>query len=331
MNKLYQMLYILKNYSFKDFSDIYLTRKHQEYQYLDLLNKILKQGTPHSDRTGTGTIRLWGERLEFDLSNGKIPLYTTKKVSSRLIIEELMWFLKGATDVKKLQEKNVKIWNGNGSKEECEKLGRAEGDLGPIYGHQWRNFGATKKDEPLKEDYWSDQNKRWVNRAYNDDGKDQIKYIIDTINNNPDSRRILFSGWNPQEADKVNPPPCHTFYLFQVEGDKLNSMLVNRSSDKLLGSPYNIASLAILTHLIAHVTNLKANKIVFNTADTHLYKDHLEQAQLQIKRTPFPFPTFEINKKLKGKGFNALVDAKVDDFKILNYKSHASIKAKMSV
>lgn len=304
---------------------------HFEYQYLNLLKDLLENGSKHDDRTGTGTIRLNNKSLSFDLSSGELPLLTTKKVPARLIIEELRWFLAGSTDVKKLQEKNVKIWNGNGSKEECAKFGREEGDLGPIYGHQWRNFGATKRETPLKEDYWSKDNQRWVNRSYNDDGKDQIKYVVDTILNNPNSRRILFSGWNPLEADLVNPPPCHTFYLFQVAEGKLNAKLVLRSSDTFLGLGFNIASLAILVHLIATATSLNAGQIELNIMDSHLYLDHINQAKEQITRTPYPLPKIKIKDHLKGKGLDALTSFSVDDIDILDYKSHPKLAGKMSV
>lgn len=303
----------------------------EEQQYLNILNKILKEGKFHKDRTGTGTYRIWGSQMFYSLENNKIPILTTKKVVPRLIIEELLWFLSGSTDVKKLQDKNVKIWNGNGSKEECAKFNREEGDLGPIYGHQWRNFGASSKEKPLDKDYWSENNLRWVNRAYNDDGEDQLKYIIDTINNNPDSRRILLSGWHPKEQSKVNPPPCHTFYQFQVEEGKLNGSLYMRSSDTFLGLNFNLSSLAIWTCLLAKVTNLEPGNIFITTGDTHLYSDHVDQAKLQISREPYPFPSLHINDRLKGRGLEGILDAKLEDFEIRDYKSHGSIKAKMSV
>jgi len=306
-------------------------KNQEEYQYLNLLKTILEQGTKHNDRTGTGTFRIWGAHMEFDLSEGKVPLLTTKKVPARLVIEELLWFLKGCTDVKLLQEKKVHIWDGNGSKEECKKFNREEGDLGPIYGHQWRNFGASKRLFKKAKDMWSNRNLRYVNRAYKDDGYDQIKYIIDTIKNNPDSRRILLSGWNPKEAHQVNPPPCHTFYQFQVEGDKINGSLYLRSNDIFLGNPFNIASLAILVHLLSIVTGKKAGKIVISIGDAHLYSDHIEQAKIQLEREPYNFPSIEINNRLLNKGLEGIMEANIDDFEVKGYKSHPTIKAKMSV
>ena len=331
MNKYKQFFYILKNYPFKEFSDIYLTRKHPEYQYLDLMKKILKEGNSHEDRTGTGTIRLWGEKLEFDLSSGKIPFFTTRKLFSRIAIEELRWFLTGSTDVKKLQEKNIKIWNGNGSKEECNKFGRKEGDLGPIYGHQWRNFGASKRQSPLEEDYWSEKNKRWINREYEDDGYDQVKYLIDSIMNNPNSRRIIVDGWNAKEAHEVNPPPCHTVYQFQVNNGYLNASLTQRSGDTYLGIVTTQISFSIWINLLATVCNLKAGKMVHNINDTHLYKDHIKQAKKQILKTPFPLAQIKINSRLKNTGLDGLLNFKNEDIEITNYISHPKMYGKMSV
>lgn len=309
-----------------------MTKKHEEYQFLNLLEKLINEGSSSGDRTNTGTLKLWGEKMEFDLSNDTIPLMTTRKVAYRLVLEELLWFLSGSTDVKKLQEKNVKIWNGNGSKEECEKFGREEGDLGPIYGHQWRNFGASKRDKKLKEDFYSQENKRWVNKEFNDDGLDQIKNIIELINNNPNSRRILFHGWNPKEATTVNPPPCHTLYQFQVDDGKLNSLVYMRSSDTFLAlAGFNIPSLATLTHLIAKLCGLEAGKLVWFGADAHLYSNHIDQAKIQIKRKPYPYPKLKINDRLKNKGFEGLIDAKFEDFEIVNYKAHPKLSGKMAV
>ena len=316
----------------KNFLDIYVTKKHEEYQYLNILKKLIDKGVSSGDRTGTGTYKLFGEKMEFDLSEGTLPIITTRKIPHRLVVEELLWFMSGSTNVKHLQEKNVKIWDGNGSKEECAKFGREEGDLGPIYGHQWRNFNATKRREPLKEDYYSELTKRWVHKEYNDDGFDQIKYVVDQLINNPNSRRILFSGWHAQEAHDVNPPPCHTLYQFQVIEGKLNAILYMRSSDFFLAAGgFNIPSLAIFVHVLCQLCNLKPGKLVYIAADTHLYKDHIEQAKMQIQRKPYPYPTVSINSRLHGKGFDGLMDLKFEDIKINNYKAHSSIKAKMSV
>lgn len=331
MSKIKQLKYLINTGNVDGFISTWLSRKHEEYQYINLLERLLTEGSDHSDRTGTGTVRLWGEKMTFSLFDMTLPLYTTKKMTARLVIEELLWFFSGSTDVKKLQEKKVHIWDGNGSKEECAKFGREEGDLGPIYGHQWRNFGATKREHPLEKDYWSEANKRWVNKAYNDDGFDQVKYVVETIINNPDSRRILLSGWNPFEADKTNPPPCHTFYQFQVDNGYLNGSLYLRSNDIFLGNAFNVTSLAIWVHLMAKVTNLKPGKIVITMADAHLYKDHLEQAKIQIARKPYPFPSIEVNDRLSGLGFEGLLSATVSDFTVKNYVSHDPIKAKMSV
>lgn len=302
-----------------------------EKKYLDILAKVLKEGKPHSDRTGTGTIRLFSHAETYDLTTGKFPLITTKKMNLRLVAEELIWMLAGSTDEKGLAEKKVNIWAGNASKEECAKFGRAEGDLGPIYGHQWRNYGASMKTQADQADSYSAEKLRWVNRAYNNDGHDQIKSLVEGIQKNPDSRRLIVNAWNPAEANLVNPPPCHSFFHVQIESGKVNLLLYQRSSDLFLGVPFNLAFYSLLTQLLAMVTNLEVGTFSHHMGDLHIYKDHIEQCNEQISREPFESPVIKINERLRGKGLQGLMDFRFEDVELIDYKSHASIKGKMSV
>jgi thymidylate synthase len=300
-------------------------------KYLDIAAKILKEGTKHEDRTGTGTIRIFGNSTEYNLSEG-FPLVTTKKVAFRLIIEELIWFISGSTNEKKLAEKNVKIWSGNASQEECAKFGREAGDLGPgIYGATWRNYGATKREVALKDDYWSEVNQRWVNRANNDDGVDQLKELVDGIVKTPNSRRLIVVAFDPLTAKTTNPPPCHSFFHVQVNNGKINLALTQRSGDIFLGIPYNIAQMALLIHLLAMVTNNEPGAFVHQINDAHIYLNHMDQMKEQITRTPFPLPQIKINPRLKGMGMAGLLDFKASDIELIGYQHHAEIKGKMSV
>ena len=305
---------------------------HPEYQILNILQKLVDQGESSDDRTGTGTYKLFGETMSFDLGDNILPVVTTRKIALRLVIEELLWFMSGSVNAELLQKKNVHIWDGNGSKEECAKFNREPGDLGPIYGHQWRNFNASKRKVPLKKDFYSKEHKRWVHKDYHDDGVDQIKYVVDTLQNDPNSRRILFSGWHAEEAHLTNPPPCHTLYQFQVSNGKLNAILFMRSSDFFLAAGgFNIPSLAILMHVLCKLCNLEPGKLIYMGGDVHLYKNHLDAAKKQLEREPLPYPTISINDRLKGKGFEGLMDLKFEDITIHNYVSHKPIKAPMSV
>lgn len=277
--------------------------------YLALLDRILTEGAVREDRTGTGTVGIFGHQMRFDLSEG-FPLLTTKKLHLRSIIHELLWFLSGETHVAPLQEKKVRIWNEWATAEQTARFGRQEGDLGPVYGHQWRNFGGTIKPDG----------------TYEKDGVDQIQRAIDTIRNNPYSRRILVTGWNPQESDQVALPPCHTIFQFYVQDGKLSCQLYQRSADVFLGVPFNIASYSLLLMMMAQVTGLKPGEFVHSFGDAHLYSDHLEQARLQLTRTPRARPTMVLNPEVKD-----LFDFRFEDFTLENYDPHPHIKARVSV
>jgi len=277
--------------------------------YLDLLDRILTEGKPREDRTGTGTIGVFGHQMRFDLQEG-FPALTTKKVHLRSIIQELLWFLRGETNVRSLQEKGVRIWNEWATEEQCARFGRPEGELGPVYGHQWRNFGATRKEDG----------------TYEKDGLDQIQRALDLIHQNPWSRRIIVSGWHPTEADQVALPPCHTLFQFHVQDDRLSCQLYQRSADVFLGVPFNIASYAALTLMVAQVCGLKPGEFVHTFGDAHLYNDHLEQARLQLTRSPRPLPTMKLNPEVTD-----LYSFTWEDFTLENYEPHPHIKAKVSV
>lgn len=278
-------------------------------QYLELLQHILDKGQDKSDRTGTGTRSVFGYQMRFDLTDG-FPLLTTKKVHMKSITHELLWFIKGDTHVKYLQDNGVTIWDEWATAEQTARFGRQEGDLGPVYGHQWRNFGATKN----------------ANGSYQTDGFDQIKWLINEIKTNPDSRRLIISGWNPNEASQVALPPCHTLFQFYVVNDKLSCQLYQRSADVFLGVPFNIASYALFTHMIAQVCGLDVGEFVWTGGDTHLYHNHFEQAKLQLTREPLLLCQLKLNPKIKD-----IFAFGFDDINIENYQSHERIKADVAV
>ena len=236
-------------------------------QYLELLTRILETGGDKGDRTGTGTRSVFGYQMRFDLSAG-FPLLTTKKVHMKSIIHELLWFLKGDTCVDYLQTNGVSIWDEWATAEQTARFGRLAGELGPVYGHQWRNFGASKNADGV----------------YNADGFDQITWLINEIKTNPNSRRLIVSGWNPAEAGQVALPPCHTLFQFYVIDGKLSCQLYQRSADVFLGVPFNIASYALLTHMIAQVCELDVGEFIWTGGDTHLYSNHFEQAKFTCRR-----------------------------------------------
>ncbi len=278
--------------------------------YLDLLRHVRQTGEVRKDRTGVGTLGIFGAQLRFDLAEG-FPLVTTKKVHTKSIIQELLWFLAGRTDNAWLTERGVSIWNEWATAEQCAKFGRGEGELGPVYGHQWRNFGATKK----------------ADGTYNSDGVDQIKLLVEQLKKNPASRRHLVTGWNPLEADKVALPPCHTLYQFHVSTDnRLSCQLYQRSADLFLGVPFNIASYSLLTHMIAQVTGLKPGHFVHTFGDAHIYSNHLEQVDLQCSREPRPLPRLILNPEIKD-----LFDFKYEDITIEGYDPHPGIKAPVAI
>ncbi len=278
-------------------------------QYLELLDRVLTHGSVRKDRTGTGTVGVFGHQMRFDLSNG-FPLLTTKKLHLRSIIHELLWFLSGDTHVAPLQANNVRIWNEWATADQTAKFGREAGDLGPVYGHQWRNFGATVLSDG----------------SYDSDGIDQIQRLLDGIQNNPYSRRLLVTGWNPKEADQVALPPCHTLFQFYVQDGRLSCQLYQRSADIFLGVPFNIASYSLLMMMIAQVCDLEPGEFVHTMGDAHLYSDHLDQARLQLSRDVRARPTMTLNPDVRD-----LFQFRYEDFTLSGYEPHPHIKARVSV
>ncbi len=277
--------------------------------YLDLLRHVLTHGVEKTDRTGTGTRSVFGYQMRFDLQKG-FPILTTKRVHFKSVAVELLWFLKGDTNVNYLKDNGVSIWDEWATTEQCARFGRQENDLGPVYGHQWRNFGATKNPDG----------------TYQKDGFDQISWLINEIKTNPDSRRLIVSGWNPPEAGQVALPPCHTMFQFYVANGKLSCQLYQRSADIFLGVPFNIASYALLTHLIAQVTGLEVGEFVWTGGDSHLYSNHFEQATLQLSREPLPLPKLKINPAI-----NDIFAFEYADLELENYQHHPAIKAPVAV
>lgn len=262
-------------------------------QYLDLLQYILDNGIEKNDRTGVGTRSVFGYQMRFDLQNG-FPLVTTKKLHLRSIIYELLWFIHGDTNIKFLHDNNVSIW---------DEWADENGDLGPIYGKQWR---------------------RWEGK----DGKviDQLSWVINEIIKNPNSRRLIVSAWNVAEISEMKLPPCHVLFQFYVANNKLSCQLYQRSADVFLGVPFNIASYALLTHMIAQVTALQVGEFIHTFGDVHLYLNHIQQAKLQLSRDPFALPQLKLNPNVKN-----IDDFKFEDIEILNYQAHPSIKADVAV
>lgn len=262
-------------------------------QYLDLLNRILDEGVQKGDRTGTGTLSVFGNQMRFNMQDG-FPLLTTKKLHLKSIIYELLWFLRGDTNVLYLQEHGVRIWN---------EWADENGDLGPVYGHQWRS--------------WPD---------YKGGTIDQIANVIDQIKHHPDSRRMLVTAWNPAEVDQMALPPCHCLFQFYVADGKLSLQLYQRSADTFLGVPFNIASYALLLQMMAQITGLEAGEFIHTTGDTHLYLNHLEQAKLQLTREPRPLPKMKINPDVKD-----LFSFKYEDFELTDYNPWPHIAADVAV
>lgn len=268
----------------------------------------METGQQKGDRTGTGTQSVFGYQMRFDLRES-FPLLTTKKLHTKSIIYELLWFLSGDTNVKYLQDNGVTIWNEWATAEQCAKFGRKEGDLGPVYGHQWRNFGATRK----------------ADGTYEKNGVDQIANLVAGIKKNPNGRRHIVSGWNPAEADLVALPPCHTLFQFYVVNGELSCQLYQRSADIFLGVPFNIASYAMLTHMIAQACGLKVGDFVHTLGDAHLYSNHLEQAKLQLSREPKVPPTFTLAPR------PSIFEHQFEDFVFTGYDPHPGIKAPIAV
>lgn len=260
--------------------------------YQDLLKRILAEGVEKGDRTGTGTLSVFGHQMRFDLSQG-FPLVTTKKIHMKSVIHELLWFISGSTNVKYLQDNGVRIWN---------EWADEQGELGPVYGHQWRAWKAA-------------------------DGReiDQISNLLRDLKTNPNSRRMIVSAWNVGELDRMALPPCHAFVQFYVADGKLSCMLTQRSADVFLGVPFNIASYALLTHMLAQQTNLSVGEFIWSGGDCHIYLNHMEQVNLQLSREPLPLPTLTLTPK------PSLFEYHYDDFNIENYVCHETIKAPIAV
>ena len=262
-------------------------------QYLDLMRHVREHGTFKSDRTGTGTYSVFGYQMRFDLGEG-FPLVTTKKCHLKSIIHELLWFLKGSTNIAYLKENGVSIW---------DEWADENGDLGPVYGYQWRSWPAP-------------------------DGRhiDQIANLMDMLKRNPDSRRLIVSAWNPALIDEMALPPCHALFQFYVADGKLSCQLYQRSADIFLGVPFNIASYALLTLMVAQVAGLQPGDFIWTGGDCHLYANHLEQADLQLSREPLPLPTMKLNPEVKD-----LFDFRFEDFELVGYESHPHIKAPVAI
>ena len=262
-------------------------------QYHDLMKEVLAKGVQKSDRTGTGTISVFGHQMRFNLADG-FPMVTTKKLHLKSIIYELLWFLKGSTDNNWLKERGISIWN---------EWAAPDGDLGPIYGYQWRSWPAP-----------------------NGQHIDQISEVVETIKKNPDSRRIIVSAWNVADIPRMALAPCHAFFQFYVADDKLSCQLYQRSADIFLGVPFNIASYALLTHMMAQQCNLEVGDFIWTGGDCHLYSNHLEQVDLQLSRDFFPLPKLNILRKPA-----SIFDYEFEDFEIVGYESHPHIKAPVAV
>jgi len=262
-------------------------------QYLDLCRRILEEGTRKEDRTGTGTLSVFGHQMRFDLREG-FPLVTTKKLHTKSIVHELLWFLSGSTNIRYLQENGVRIWN---------EWADDNGELGPVYGKQWRSFSGP-------------------------DGKtvDQIEWVVNEIKRNPDSRRLIVSAWNPAEIDQMALPPCHLLFQFNVAEGRLSCQLYQRSADTFLGVPFNIASYALLTHMVAHVTGLEPGEFVHTIGDAHIYLNHVEQVKEQLSREPLPLPSLKLNPEV-----TSIFGFRYEDIEFLNYQAHPHIKGEVAI
>lgn len=282
---------------------------HVDEQYLSLVKQIMDCGARRGDRTGTGTRSLFGAQLRFDLSAG-FPLLTTKRLHFKSIVHELLWFIRGDTSVRPLQKAGVSIWDEWATAEQCARFGREEGELGPVYGHQWRNFGATVMPDG----------------RYQNDGFDQLQWLVNEIRRNPNSRRLVVTGWNPREVDQVALPPCHSLFQVYVQDDRLSCHLYQRSADVFLGVPFNIASYALLTHMLAHVCLLKPGEFIHSFGDVHLYNNHAEQALEQLGREPRELPQVRLNDESRH-----LFTLQYEDVTLDGYNPHPRIAAPVAV
>jgi thymidylate synthase len=279
-------------------------------QYHDLLRHILDKGTRHEDRTGTGTISTFGYQTRFDLRAG-FPIVTTKRVPFRWVAEELFWFLSGSTDERDLNARGVDIWAEWATEEQTTRFRRETGDLGPVYGYLWRSFGG---DYPAM------------------NGVDQIARLINEIEHNPNSRRLIVTGWNPETCDDVALPPCHTLFQFKIDGDRtLHCQLYQRSADAFLGVPFNISSYALLTHMVAHVCGLEAGEFIHTFGDLHIYSNHVEQVNELLVREPLPLPKLEFVNAQDLKGLDGLLNFKYENLNLAGYQSYGKIAAPVAV
>jgi thymidylate synthase len=279
-------------------------------QYHDLLRSILENGKEHDDRTGVGTISHFGFQTRFDLREG-FPIVTTKRVPFRWVAEELFWFLSGDTNEANLRARGVDIWAEWADEDHTQRFGRTPGDLGPVYGYLWRSFGGNYPQR---------------------DGVDQIARLIEQIEKNPNSRRVIVTGWDPRQADNVDLPPCHTLFQFKVENNVLHCQLYQRSADAFLGVPFNISSYALLTHLVAHVSSLSVGEFVYTLGDYHIYKNHLDQVNELLSRKPLPLPRLSINDDRKQLSrLERLIAVKYEDLNLVGYQSHGKIAATVAV
>lgn len=291
----------------------YWSKINPELMYLNTIKNIMLYGQERNDRTGTGTIGLWNQTMRYSLSNGQLPMFTTKRMFFKGILEELLWFIRGDTSSKSLEEKGVNFWKDNASKKFLEERGLPydEGDLGPIYGFQWRHWGKPYNTEGLSDEM---------------QGIDQLEKVIDQIKNGGHSRRIIMTAWNVSDLDKMALPPCHTLCQFSVRNEGLSCTLFQRSGDMGLGVPFNVTSYSILTHLLAYHCNLRAHEFVHVITDAHIYKDHVEPLKEQLTRIPFDMPKIKIMNK-----YDSIDNYKYEDIIVEGYKSHKNIRMIMAI
>jgi thymidylate synthase len=302
-----------------------MSKNWEELEYLRLLGNISNNGSERSDRTGVGTYSIFGAQLRFSLANNIVPMLTTKKIFSKSVIEELLFFLRGETDTTKLEEKGVNIWHGNTTREFLDNRGLHDlpaGDMGKGYGYEWRNFGGKITSNKY------DNNKPSPTNRYAE-GVDQLQQVINTLKTNPTDRRIIISAWNPKDLPEAALPPCHIMVQFYADKNQLSSQFYMRSVDSFLGLPFNILSYAVLTRIIAETVGMKAKELIFVGGDTHIYKSHLGAVMEQLTREPFDFPTMIIDKQLSN--VQDIENLQFSDFKFENYQCCPAIKAEMCI
>ncbi|XP_076180561.1 thymidylate synthase isoform X2 [Ptiloglossa arizonensis] len=307
------MKFYSNNFSNKTM-DAQKKEQHEEYQYLNLIEKIMKEGAKCIDRTGVGTLSIFGTHMRFNLRDDIFPLLTTKKVFWKGVVEELLWFIKGSTNAKELSMKKVYIWDANSSREFLDSCGfsdREVGDLGPVYGFQWRHFGAKYKN---------------MHTDYQGQGIDQLQEVINKIRNSPNDRRIIMTAWNPTDISQMALPPCHCLVQFYVKNGELSCQLYQRSADMGLGVPFNIASYSLLTYMLAHITNLKPGEFIHTMGDCHVYLNHISALEEQIKRVPKPFSRLKIVRNVRN-----INDFVTEDFELIGYNPHPKLSMAMAI